>query len=185
MFPPPCVAVAVGPGEEQLRQQVRTLELTLQTVQKAHTDAVERCAVQQAEGHRALLQMRDEVAYKESIKWQERLQAAEGELRSAKQRVAELESDIAMLQARTKSGWAPQASEFAALEQKLEAMAREQAAREAKWQAILQDTKQLYDVQADLAQRRWESALASKNAEIEAFRTQVDELLSAARRLQH
>ncbi len=60
-----------------LRRKVEVAELALVTVQRSTTDAVERGAMAAAEHQRAMLRLHDEVAYKEGLKWQERLATLE------------------------------------------------------------------------------------------------------------
>eukprot|EP00967_Tisochrysis_lutea_P146509 scaffold276735_cov13-Tisochrysis_lutea.AAC.2 len=42
--------------------------------------------------------------------------------------------------ARARTGWSPTAAEFLVLERRLDEMGREAAAREAKWQGVLEET---------------------------------------------
>jgi len=46
-------------------------------------------------------------------------------------------------QARTRASWSPTATEFLALERRLDDMGREAAAREAKWQGAIEETHSL------------------------------------------
>lgn len=48
---------------EALRRRADAADLALVTVQRAHTEAVERCASQSQEHQRALLRMHDEVRW--------------------------------------------------------------------------------------------------------------------------
>lgn len=62
---------------DAVRRRLEAAEMALTTVQRAHTEAVERSTILQSESQRSLVRLHDEVAYKEGLKWQERLQHAE------------------------------------------------------------------------------------------------------------
>jgi hypothetical protein len=58
-----------------------------------------------------------------------------------------------------------------------------QAARDARWRSVLDETRELYSVEASLIERKAAAALAAKQAEIEGFRAQVEELTQMTRQL--
>ncbi|GLI63227.1 hypothetical protein VaNZ11_006116, partial [Volvox africanus] len=145
-----------------LRRKLEAAELALLTVQRSANEAVERGALAASEHQRTMLRLHDEVAYKESLKWQERLAALEQELRVSQQRCEQLEAELAVARSRGAGSWIPEASAFAAMERRLDDMARDMAAREAKWRAVLKDTQSMHGFQADAQKRKWESLLAAK-----------------------
>eukprot|EP00983_Pelagomonas_calceolata_P043647 1138987-Pelagomonas_calceolata.AAC.11 len=65
---------------------------------RAHSEAVERCALLTAEHQRSLLRIADEAAYKEGLKWQERLAATEARVRDAQARAETLAAELADVQ---------------------------------------------------------------------------------------
>ncbi|KAG2482892.1 hypothetical protein HYH03_018235 [Edaphochlamys debaryana] len=181
--PPPPPPPASDPSElAALRRQLEASALALAAVQRSATEAVERAAHERAEHQRDMLRMHDEVAYREGLKWQERLATLDQELRSAQQRCEALEAELAVARSRGAGGgggggWSPEASAFAAMERRLDEMAREMAVRESRWRAVLADTQSLHGVQADVERRRWESTLAAKEAEVSATRSELQSLL--------
>ncbi|KAG2431918.1 hypothetical protein HYH02_013137 [Chlamydomonas schloesseri] len=160
-----------------LRRKLDAAELALATVQRSATEAVEAKVAAAAEHQRAMLRLHDEVAYREGLKWQERMAVLEQELRSAQQRCEQAESELAVLRSRGAGSWSPEAAAFVAMERRLDEMAREMAQREAKWRAVLQDTQSLHGVQSDIERRKWEAALAAKEAEVQATRSELQSLL--------
>ncbi|GFR49111.1 hypothetical protein Agub_g10907 [Astrephomene gubernaculifera] len=168
----------------ELRRQLDAAQLALTTVQRSATEAVERGAMAASEHQRAMLRLHDEVAYKEGLKWKERLATLEQELRAAQQRCEQAEGELAVARSRGAGAWSPEAAAFAAMERRLDEMAREMAAREAKWRAVLQDTQSLHGVQSDVERRKWESALAAKEAEVQATRAELQSLLQEVAQVQ-
>lgn len=65
--------------------------------------------------------------------------------------VSQLEGEVGAAQERARAGWSPTASEFTALEAKLDGVCRELAARDAKWRGVLEDARSLYGVQVGFA----------------------------------
>ncbi|GLC40224.1 hypothetical protein PLESTB_000227900 [Pleodorina starrii] len=182
-------AAAATPAASQgaaadLRRKLEAAELALVTVQRSATEAVERGALAAAEHQRAMLRLHDEVAYKEGLKWQERLATLEQELRVAQQRCEQMEAELAVARSRGAGAWSPEASAFAAMERRLDDMARDMAAREAKWRAVLKDTQSMHGVQADVQRRKWESLLATKEAEVQATRAELQSLLQEVAQVQ-
>ncbi|KXZ50182.1 hypothetical protein GPECTOR_17g819 [Gonium pectorale] len=173
--PPSSAAMAAEVAE--LRRKLDAAELALVTVQRSAHEVVERGAMAASDHQRSMLRLHDEVAYKEGLKWQERLATLEQELRTAQQRCEQLEAELAVARSRGAGSWTPEASAFAAMERRLDEMAREMATREAKWRAVLKDTQSLHGVQSDMERRKWEAALAAKEAEVRATRTELQALL--------
>ncbi|KAJ9522965.1 hypothetical protein QJQ45_023764 [Haematococcus lacustris] len=173
---PEQAAQAAAELEAAIRRAAAA-EMALGTVQKAHTEAVERSSQMAVEHQRALLTMHDEVAYKEGVRWQERLNAAQAETRTARDKIAQLETELATMASRLRSNWAPQAADFAALERKIDGMAAEQAARDAQWRVVLSETRELYAVQAQVAEKKALALVAAKQQELELLKGQVDELI--------
>ncbi len=61
----------------ELRRQLDAAQLALATVQRSAAEAVEAKALAAAEHQRAMLRLADEVAYREGVKWQQRVTSLE------------------------------------------------------------------------------------------------------------
>ncbi len=178
--PRPAQVAALQAEAESLRRRAEAAELNLEAMRRAYLDAQERCAALQAEQGKAT--EREQSVLRESQRLNERLVALHEEVQSARARAAAAEAELA--RASRDSNWQPAAHEFAALERRIESMAREAEAREAKWQDVLQDARELHALQAELAAKHFEAGLAKRDAELESLRARVTELLASAARLQ-
>ena len=183
-----------APGSQALATKLAAASLTLANTQKSYHDAVEKCALVQAQHQSHIerleedfsrrvgaLQQRLERAEADG-QWQGRAEAAVAEKEALKVECSALRAEVESL--RASKEWTPQAAEFSRLEQRLSEMEAKHAAKEAQWRGAVQETQRVAEMQHGALRRRWELAFEAKSAELEGFRREIDGILLQARGLQ-
>lgn len=183
-----------APGSQALATKLAAASLTLANTQKSYHDAVEKCALVQAQHQSHVerleedfsrrvgaLQQRLERAEADG-QWQGRAEAAIEEKEALKVECSALQAEVESL--RASKEWTPQAAEFSRLEQRLSEMEAKHAAKEAQWRGAVQETQRVAEMQHGALRRRWELAFEAKSAELEGFRREIDGILLQARGLQ-
>ena len=183
-----------APGSQALATKLAAASLTLANTQKRYHDAVEKCALVQAQhqshverleedfGRRVgALQQRLESADADR-QWQERAQAALADKEALTVEREALQAEVRSL--RESKEWTPQAAEFARLEQRLSEMEAKHASKEKQWRGAVQEAQRVAEMQHGTLRRRWELAFEAKSAELEGFRHAIDGILVEARDLQ-
>lgn len=183
-----------APGSQALATKLAAASLTLANTQKSYHDAVEKCALVQAQHQSHIerleedfsrrvgaLQQRLERAEADG-QWQGRAEAAIEEKEALKVECSALQAEVESL--RASKEWTPQAAEFSRLEQRLSEMEAKHAAKEAQWRGAVQETQRVAEMQHGALRRRWELAFEAKSAELEGFRREIDGILLQARGLQ-
>jgi hypothetical protein len=117
-------APRTDPATEDLRHRLAAAELALGAVQRAHTAALEQCALLKAEHERNLLRMHEEVRQQQAAHWQTRVSVLQEELFAVERRAQQLQGELAKVRARV--NWSPAAHDFAALEERIGEMERAQ-----------------------------------------------------------
>jgi hypothetical protein len=205
-----AAAASSAAAHHELLRRAEAAELALATIQRAHTEAVERCATQREEHNRALLRLREEAERDAESRWRQRVAAAEAGVTAAHAKCGALEAALAdarstadmarllppsagavvgesggLVGVRNAAGgrapgWSPGAEEFLVLERRLEAMSREAVLREARWREVLRDTQALHGLQLAVAGQRLQASEQQQQTQLAGLRARVDELLSAA-----
>jgi hypothetical protein len=109
---------------EELRHRLAAAQLALDTIQRAHTAAVEQCALLKAEHERNVLRVHEDVRQQEQARWQARVSALQMQLSAAESRAQQLQAELAKVRARV--DWSPAAHDFAALEERIGELERAQ-----------------------------------------------------------
>jgi len=183
-----------APGSQALATKLAAASLTLANTQKSYHDAVEKCALVQAQHQSHVerleedferrvraLQQRLEKADADR-QWQGRAQAVLAEKEALAAECEALQAEVRSL--RESKEWTPQAAEFARLEQRLSEMEAKHASKEEQWRGAVQEAQRVAEMQHGALRRRWELAFEAKNAELEGFRHAIDGILVEARDLQ-
>ncbi|KAK9830495.1 hypothetical protein WJX72_012068 [[Myrmecia] bisecta] len=180
---------------DSLRQRLAAAEMAMQTVQRAHTEAVERSTLLQADHQRQMSRLYEEhagrvgevakrAAADESVRWRERVEAAEKARGEAAQQAALLQEQLRS--ARANVPWSPKAAEFAALERKILDMEAAEAQRAAQWGSLLEERRWLAAAlpAPEPSGYPHDPALDMQSAEIERLRRELDAILTSATVLQ-
>jgi hypothetical protein len=187
-----AAAGSTVPEEEvrQLRVRLEAAELAVQTVQRAHTEAVERAMMSQQEHQRhlerlsedhaaRLVELRARAEEEAEARWRARCQEAEAALRAAREQAAALQRECEALRA-VSFEWRPEAREFVELERRIAQMEAAGRDKEERWRQVLEEARRVHSLQQSLLRQRMELTVEAKNREIERFKGELDALLAAA-----
>ena len=166
---------------QDLRRQLEAAEITRQTLQRAHSEAIERVAMMTLEHERQYTSLQDKFIQRVKDESQphaklvERLQSAEADAIAYKRRVDILEQSLQSEEDIVKK--------HQQLEMKLRAMETTYEERERFWKDAMSRLKAQSTQEMARCNGKFRAALKDKNGEISHFKCELEKIMHAALRL--
>lgn len=166
---------------QDLRRQLDAAEITRQTLQRAHSEAIERVAMMTLEHERQYSSLQDKFIQRVKDESQphaklvERLQSAEADAIAYKRRVDILEQSLQSEEDIVRK--------HQQLEVKLRAMEATYEERERFWKDAMSRLKAQSTLEMAKCNGKFRAALKEKNGEISHFKSELEKIMHAALRL--